>query len=144
MNLIRLIYASVARDGLDYSELTAILRTATTHNESNGITGILTVGNGAFLQALEGDRASVNRLYNHIIADPRHTDCEILRYGRIVTRGFNEWSMKLVGLDDQPTAKRRALVMRHSGRAVFEPTQMTGAQAAALLDDLARQERRAA
>ncbi len=144
MNLIQLIYASVARDGLDYSELTAILRTATTSNASCGITGILTVGNGAFLQALEGERASVNRLYARIVADPRHTDCEILRYGRIVTRGFNEWSMKLVGLDDQPTAKRRALVSRHSGRAVFEPRDMSGAQAAAFLHDLARAERRAA
>ncbi|AMW05849.1 BLUF domain-containing protein [Gemmatimonas phototrophica] len=144
MNLTRLIYASVARTGMDYAELTSILRTAGEHNAAQGITGILCVGNGAFLQALEGDRDVVNRLYNRIIPDPRHSQCTILRYGRIVSRSFNEWSMKLVGLDDQPTANRRALVLRHSGRADFEPLEMSGAQAFAFLEELALVERRAA
>lgn len=144
MNLIRLVYASVARPGLDYGELTSILRVASTRNADHGITGILCVGNGAFLQALEGDRAVVNHLYNAIVADPRHTGCEILRYGRITTRTFSAWSMKLVGLDDQPTARRRELVLRHSGSPVFSPLVMTGAQATALLQDLAQVERRAA
>lgn len=144
MNLIRLVYASVARPDVDYGALTSVLRVASTHNAANGITGILCCGNGAFLQALEGDRAVVNRLYNRIIADPRHADCEILRYGRIVTRAFPEWSMKLVGIDDQLTARRREAVLRHSGSAVFSPFSMSGAQACALLEDLAQLERRAA
>lgn len=144
MNLIRLVYASVARPGLDYGELTSILRVASTRNVDKGITGILCVGNGAFLQALEGDRGVVNQLYNAIARDPRHSGCEILRYGRITTRTFSEWSMKLVGLEDQPTARRRELVLRHSGSPVFAPLEMTGAQACALLEDLAQLERRAA
>lgn len=144
MNLIRLVYASVARPGLDYGELTSILRVASARNVDKGITGILCVGNGAFLQALEGERAVVNRLYNAIARDARHSGCEILRYGRITTRTFAEWSMKLVGLEDQPTARRREVVLRHSGSMVFAPLEMTGAQACALLEDLAHMERRAA
>jgi Sensors of blue-light using FAD len=144
MNLTRLIYASVARTGMDYAELTNILRTAGEHNGANSVTGLLCFSNGAFLQALEGDRDVVNRLYNRIVPDPRHSQCTILRYGRVVSRSFNDWSMKLVGLDDQPTAKRRALIMRHSGRAVFDPLDMTGAQATAFLEELAHLERRAA
>jgi hypothetical protein len=129
---------------MKYAELTTILRTAEAHNTEHGISGILCFGGGAFLQALEGDRDEINRLYNRIVGDPRHDQCTILRYGRIVTRHFDDWSMKLVGLDDQTTAKRRALVLRHSGSSVFAPLQMTGAQATALLEDIADAERRAA
>jgi hypothetical protein len=144
MDLIRFVYASVARPGLDYGELTSLLRIAGPRNAQQGITGILCVGNGAFLQALEGDRTVVNRLYNAIVADPRHSGCAILRYGRITTRTYAEWSMKLVGLDDQPTGRRWKLVLRHAGSTVFAPLEMTGAQASALLEDLAHEERRAA
>ena len=52
--------------------------------------------------------------------------------------------MKFVGLDDQPTAHRREVVLRHSGSTVFRPFEMTGAQACGLLEDLAHLERRAA
>lgn len=144
MNLTRLVYASVARSEMKYAELMQILRTAEAHNLEHGISGILCFGGGAFLQALEGERDEINRLYNRIVRDPRHGDCTILRYGRIVTRHFEDWSMKLVGLDDDATAKRRALVLRHSGSKQFLPLQMTGAQATALLEDLADAERRAA
>jgi hypothetical protein len=144
MHLIRLVYASEAQAGMDYAALTDILRTATVRNEARGISGLLCFGNGAFLQALEGDRTVVNALYNQIVRDPRHTRCEILRYGRIVTRSFHAWSMKLVGLDDQPTTRRRELVLRHAGSPVFTPLTYTGAQAVAILEDLALLERRVA
>ena len=104
MNLTRLVYASVARTEMKYAELMTILRTAEAHNTEHGISGILCYGGGSFLQALEGERDEVNRLYNRIVRDSRHTDCTILRYGRIVSRHFDAWSMKLVGLDDKTTA----------------------------------------
>jgi hypothetical protein len=97
-----------------------------------------------FLQALEGERDVVNALYNRIVADPRHERCEILRYGRIATRRFDQWKMKLVGLDDPATAHRRDLVLRHSGTSHFAPIRMTGAQASALLFDLSHEFRIAA
>jgi len=144
MKLIRLIYASAARTEMSYAELTNILRTAEAHNGQQGITGILCYGGGMFLQALEGERAVVNALYNRIIADPRHDQCEILRYGRIATRRYDQWKMKFVGIDDPATAHRRDLVLRHSGTADFTPLRMTGGQASALLYDLSHEFRIAA
>lgn len=144
MNLTRLIYASLATSDLEYATLTSILRAAGEHNAAQGITGILCFGNGAFLQALEGDRDVVNRLYNHIVTDPRHRECTILRYGRIASRSFHDWSMKLVGLDNQVNALRRELVIRHSGKPEFTPLIMGGAQALAFLESLAQLERKAA
>ena len=144
MKLIRLIYASAARTEMSYAALTTILRTAEAHNGQQGISGILCYGNGMFLQAIEGEREVVNALYNRIVRDPRHDSCTILRYGRIATRRFEQWKMKFVGLDDEATAHRRGLVLRHSGTAEFRPIQMSGAQASALLFDLSHEFRLAA
>lgn len=144
MKLTRLIYASITPSEMSYAELTAILRSAEAHNAACGITGMLCYSGGSFLQALEGDRDEVNRLYNRIVRDPRHEQCTILSYGRIVARQYDDWSMKLVGLDDHTTAFRRAIVLRHSGSSVFAPLQMSGAQASALLQALAHATRQAA
>jgi hypothetical protein len=136
MKLIRLIYGSIAAPGTSYAELMTILRTAEVHNAGHGISGILCYGNGAFMQALEGERDVVNRLYNRIVRDDRHSACTLLSYGRIVSRCFEDWTMKLVSLDEQVTPHRRSLVLRHSGTTEFAPLQMTGAQATALLVEL--------
>ncbi len=56
---------------------------------------MLCYGNGAFLQALEGQRSEVNRLYNRITQDARHRECEVLVSGSIEMRRFADWSMKL-------------------------------------------------
>lgn len=137
MDLNRLVYASVARPALDYSTLTAILRSAEARNESDGITGILCFGNGYFLQALEGERTKINATYARIMADSRHERCELLAYGPIPFRRYADWSMKLVGLDDKATAQRRSLVLRHSTERLFEPLKMTGDQACHFLEGLA-------
>jgi hypothetical protein len=144
MKLIRLIYGSIAAPGMSYAELMTLLRTAEEHNASRAISGMLCYGNGAFLQALEGDRDVVNRLYNRIVGDDRHSGCTLLSYGRIVSRSFEDWSMKLVSLDEQLSPHRRSLILRHSGTADFSPLQMSGAQASALLVDLGRDTRRVA
>lgn len=142
METIRLIYSSHARPDLGYDDLRQIIDAAAEHNEQQGISGILCYSSGAFLQALEGRRGIVNKLYNRIIRDPRHTDCEILNCGPIEVRSFIDWSMKLISWDEAYTPQRRALVLRHSGMQVFEPWTMTGGQAHGFLRELAELERR--
>ena len=44
----------------------SILKTAQAWNKANGITGVLSQGPGVFLQALEGERGNVTRLYSRI------------------------------------------------------------------------------
>jgi hypothetical protein len=144
MPLIRLIYASDALTPPTYDELMAILRRAVDHNEERGISGLLCYSSGSFLQVLEGERSMVNHLYHAILHDRRHHHCEILLCEEIVARRFEDWSMKLIGWDDAPTAQRRALVLRHSGTKRFEPKQMSGAQALEFLAALAEMERQTA
>jgi hypothetical protein len=76
--LVRLMYASRAVPALDQEELVTILRQSKANNPSTGVTGVLCFSGGIFLQVLEGGRSAVNKLYNRIGADPRHTDVERL------------------------------------------------------------------
>lgn len=141
MQIIRLIYSSVARPDLGYDDLRRILENAAIHNEKHGISGILCYSGGAFLQAIEGRRLAVNQLYNKIVKDDRHTDTEILMCEPIEVRSFIDWTMKMVSWDEAYTPKRRELVLRHSGMSVLEPSTMSGVQAHGFLSELASLER---
>jgi len=72
--LVRLLYVSrsVSKDSAEAIE--SILHASRNHNLHHGITGILCYGGGVFLQAIEGGREAVNKLYNHIIEDPPPAD----------------------------------------------------------------------
>jgi hypothetical protein len=100
MEQIRLVYASVVRGQIpSHNELADLLRGARANNANLGITGALFYAQGSFLQALEGERSSVNRLYARIAQDSRHQDCEILLCNAIDRRWFAQWSMNLIALD---------------------------------------------
>ncbi len=145
MHTIRLIYASVARpEHTGYADLTALLHRAAQFNEEQALTGLLVYGNGMFLQVLEGERSAVNHLYNRIAADKRHERCTLLSAHAISERKFSHWAMKLVGIDDMPTAPRRAILLRFSGQSHFDPFLMTDQQAFGFLCAMGDVERQAA
>jgi len=134
--MMRLLYASAARDGLIYRDVLSIAQVASEKNAKVGVTGALCFGGGAFLQALEGERSAVNDIYRKIAQDARHTGCEILSADAITTRLFADWSMKMIGWDTVPTARRRAILQHHTDSMVFTPSAMTGAQAQGFLREL--------
>jgi hypothetical protein len=143
MQIIRLIYTSVARPDLGYEELMQIRRTARVNNERRGLHGILCYGGGHFLQAIEGSRQVVNEVYHTITRDPRHSNLQILTCGPATKQSFDDWSMKLISWEDAYTAKRREVMLRHAHMATFDPTQMTAKQAHGFLRELAANERKA-
>jgi hypothetical protein len=98
--LIRMIYLSKAVEEQTRQLTETILRTAQAWNAQNGITGVLCWGQGMFLQALEGERAKVTKLYARIHADPRHTDLELIHCESIAERRYAGWSMAHVALVD--------------------------------------------
>ena len=98
--LIRLIYVSKAVDPQTLTLTDSILRKAHAWNTQNDITGVLCEGQGMFLQALEGERGKVTRLYARIFADPRHKDLELIHCESITERRYGEWSMARVSLSD--------------------------------------------
>jgi hypothetical protein len=129
--LVRLLYASRAVD-CSPQAIEAILAQARAHNTASGITGILCHGGGVFLQAIEGGRAAVNVLYNHIVADPRHTGVELLHYEEITERRFGGWTMGQVNLAKLNTS----IVLKYSERPEFDPYAVSGKVSLALLEEL--------
>jgi len=114
--------------------LREILETSRTRNTEHGITGALCadVEGGHFMQVLEGGRESVNRLYENLMRDPRHTGLTLLHYAEIEARRFAGWRMGNIDL-------RRinvATLLRYSDAARLDPSTMTGRAALALLEEL--------
>lgn len=131
--LVRLLYVSRAGSGHDEHDVTeSILASARKHNVDNGITGILCYGGGIFLQALEGGRNEVNRLYHMILHDERHRDVVLLHYEEITERRFGGWTMGKVNLAKLNTS----VVLKYSERPVLDPYSVSGRVSLALLEEL--------
>jgi hypothetical protein len=75
--LIRLLYISRAAVAMTTTVTGSILESARVHNRVAGISGVLCQGQGLYIQVLEGERSTVNRLFNTIIKDKRHKDVEL-------------------------------------------------------------------
>ena len=127
--LIRLIYLS-RTVGPQTAELTdSILRKAHAWNTQNDITGVLCEGQGVFLQALEGERGKVTRLYARIFADPRHKDLELIHCESISERRYGQWSMARVSLSDVDPQTKIAW-------PDFDPYSANGSWVMARIDEL--------
>jgi hypothetical protein len=130
--LVRLMYASRAVSGIAQEELLAIVRKSKTNNPLVGVTGVLCFSEGIFLQALEGGRSAVNKLYNRIATDPRHTDVELMSYEEIGERRFAGWSMGQVNM----SRINPGLLLKYSERPSLDPYTVSGAVSMALFEEL--------
>ncbi|HJV72239.1 BLUF domain-containing protein [Ideonella sp.] len=130
--LVRLMYASRAAKPLDPEELVHIVRQSRHQNPLHGITGVLCTSGELFIQVLEGGRTAVNRLYNRIVCDARHTDVTLLSYEEIGERRFAGWAMGQVNL----ARLNPALLLKYSETAMLDPYAVSGKAAMALFDEL--------
>jgi hypothetical protein len=130
--LVRLLYASRAVGPITPDASMAILRQSKASNLAQGITGVLCCSDSIYLQVLEGGRSAVNRLYNRIAADARHTDVELLHYEQIGERRFAGWSMGQVNL----SRLNPGLLLKYSATAALDPYAVSGRVSLALLDEL--------
>ena len=130
--LVRMIYCSRAARAVDAEELGAIAKTSRRHNQRDGVTGVLCLSEGHFIQVLEGGRAAVNRLYNRIVADARHTDVTLLAYDEIPERRFAGWAMGQANM----ARLNPALLLKYSETAALDPFELSGEAMTALFDEL--------
>ncbi len=130
--LVRLMYASRAVPAIDQEELVAILRKSKSNNPGLGVTGVLCFSEGIFLQVLEGGRSGVNKLYNRIATDSRHTNVELLCYEEIGERKFAGWSMGQVNM----SRMNPALLLKYSERPTLDPFAVSGHVSMALFQEL--------
>lgn len=100
-----LVYASAATKEVETEELEEILAVARENNTRANITGMLVYYDGSFLQALEGEEASVMALYEKIETDERHTDALILFRGELEGRQFEGWRMGFARPDPSDAPK---------------------------------------
>jgi hypothetical protein len=135
--LIRLVYASRSTATLTPGDIKDIVRTSQRNNAPLGVTGALLMADGIFLQCLEGDHLAVNALYHRILLDGRHRDPAILQFAEVDQRLYGGWSMGLVPMNEA----NRALVLRYSPAATFDPYAMRPRALEALFAELVAQAR---
>lgn len=92
-------YVSQQSHSLTDSSLEKILSLSRENNEAAGITGMLILYEGLFIQLIEGPEEKINDLYNRIAADKRHNRILVLDEGFSETRNFADWSMAFEKLD---------------------------------------------
>ena len=99
-HLLQLIYLSSATRLFSSDELVALLMQSRANNQRNGLTGLLLYKDGNIVQVLEGERATVERVFDTICQDPRHKDIIVLVRTEVPAREFGEWSMGFRNLQD--------------------------------------------
>jgi hypothetical protein len=130
--LVRLLYASRAKEPLTPEVIDAILQASRKGNPAAGVTGLLCHSGDVFMQVLEGGRDVVSALYNRIANDPRHTDVILLQYEEITERRFAGWSMGQVNL----ARVNPAILLKYSAKAELDPYSGSGKVSMALLEEL--------
>ena len=98
--LFQLIYLSSATRLFSKEELVALLTHSRSNNSRNRLTGMLLYKDGNIMQVLEGERATVERVFDVIKQDPRHKDIIVLVSAEVASREFGEWSMGFRDLQD--------------------------------------------
>ena len=77
--LVQLIYISSPIE----EHRASIMKMVTNLQERNrlaGVNGILLMHDHFYLQLLEGERSTVNKIYKRIVSDHRHANVTLLKY----------------------------------------------------------------
>ena len=93
--MLRLVYVSNSRLGLNQNDLDSILHAAKLRNKLAGVTGVLLFNGVNFMQVLEGERARTLNIYNSILKDPRHGAIKTIVQEKIDHLTYPAWGMKL-------------------------------------------------
>jgi hypothetical protein len=96
MALEQLIYTSTAAKDLGELDLSRILLEARRNNERAGVTGMLLYHQRSFLQVLEGEATTLDRVFKRIEADDRHARVAVLLRQPVPARQFADWAMGFV------------------------------------------------
>ena len=77
-------------------EIQSILQASRKNNTLDGITGALLFNGHGFAQVLEGTLDAIEKTYERIQCDSRHSDVVLLSNGACGARTFSDWSMAYV------------------------------------------------
>lgn len=103
-------------------ELADLLERARVKNAARSVTGMLQHDDGNFIQYLEGERDTVEALFDLISQDARHRNNLRMSDGEISQRMFPEWSMGCQELAASELAGHRVFdLSRDSLEARLDP-----------------------
>ena len=113
-NLVRLIYSSTAKVGLQGASLQYLLASCRRNNLRNGITGTLFLDEGRFWQVMEGTAESVRATFARIILDDRHSQIGVISENAVTTRSFAEFTTSFAhgSLPNSEVGHQRAAAAR--------------------------------
>ena len=135
-NLHKLVYCSRNRikgtEAEVEKELQSILASARKNNSSLNITGALLYNGGNFAQVLEGPLASVERIFEVIQRDHRHSEVTVVHSAPTTGRDFPEWSMAFTGSNNNEKLPRATAAFD----SVFRHLDGAGEQMLSTLKDL--------
>lgn len=89
--MIELVYYSISNTEITSEILSDILITSRDFNSKNNVTGCLLYHNKVFLQLLEGEKETVENLFEKIKDDKRHSNIVLIE--KVEERLFSDWSM---------------------------------------------------
>lgn len=116
--LDQLVYCSRARLTREQvvEQIADIVHVSTARNARVGITGALTLRDGAFVQLLEGSPTELDILMLHLHFDVRHEDIVVLAREQITLRAFPAWGMTAPRLDQHTASALDRLIAERSPR----------------------------
>lgn len=121
-NLYSLVYCSRNRikgnPAAVLLELENILQLSRANNAAAGVTGALLYNSGTFAQALEGPLSAVERIFEKIQRDSRHSEVMVLHMGPAAERQFPAWSMAFA---DRSSGPRTPAIAEALNAAVANP-----------------------
>ncbi|MBK0378618.1 BLUF domain-containing protein [Mucilaginibacter segetis] len=88
-----IVYISTAVTLLTDDVLLHILTAARDNNAKHQVTGVLLYADGTFIQALEGEPADVDAIYELIEQDKKHRNIIKLIDEPLAERNFTDWRM---------------------------------------------------
>lgn len=92
-NIIQKVYYSISNHEVTPHFINGILEQARLNNEKIGVTGCLLYHNNVFLQLLEGEEKTIDKLFDKIATDNRHKEVTLVCEEKVEQRIFPNWSM---------------------------------------------------
>jgi len=103
--LIHIIYVSTAKIVISEKVLHALIQKSRINNALRDVTGLLLSSEGEFFQVLEGEQSVVERLFEKIKLDPRHSNVILIIKEPIAKRDFEYLNMELAESTAQELAQ---------------------------------------
>lgn len=119
--LHQIVYLSRATAPLSADAAAALCGAASERNRDAGITGLLLHDGTSFIQALEGDEATLRALMTRITCDPRHHAIGYVSDGPVVARHLGDWGMSYRRVDDIPAAADFLVTVKRALAGIEDP-----------------------